>query len=710
MRPTPLQRPWLPAALVLAVAVALSVLLAHWSLRTWVFQADELGYRSFAGWFPEHLPESLWDLHTYPRGAQRLSVWLWGAPLALFGVVDGFRVARWLYVLAFCSTSIPVWLWARAAGVSAWWAAVAATLSLLVPWAVVTSSFLTESVAYPAATWAALAIWNTAARPSLRADLLALGAVAVAVLARTGLLYLALVLVAVCVVQELRGRRPQDAGALRGIAAALAGLPRRHAGLAVAAIGMGIALALGASHELGGAYGARSALDAGLMWQALGHVLAVSAAGTGYVPAIVAIGLAAWQLVRPSSPDLLALALVTLALLFAVTWSVELGGPDERYVMYLAPVYAVAFVLAADRGVLGLPAAAAGAVAIVVATAGATWRPDIGPFGFFAFPAEVFQARVVQITLYERLPGALRPDAPTLTLALAVLAAGVALALAVVRGEARRRVAWAVAGALVVVGFVQATYAARKFAATAGGAPLATRAWVDEATGRRGGVGVYWVPLGPSADLAPGQLDAQYFNQAIDLDVRQGVPRGAAISLLDRSVDVAVEPRSGRLQVVGGQARIPRLMVVPRLAQPTPLAGTVIARSGYLPLDLLRLAEPARARWALTGADPDGWLPAARAARVRVYAAEAGTGRRCLRLALSAPPGLPGTRMFRAHSSEKVLTGAVTVARPTVVAIPFTVPTAVAHADVAVLAPGRTRLPDGRDVSLNVGVGGVADC
>ena len=43
------------------------------------------------------------------------------------------------------------------------------SLSVVVPWAVVTTAFLTENVAYPACLWAVWAIWRAAAEPSVAA-------------------------------------------------------------------------------------------------------------------------------------------------------------------------------------------------------------------------------------------------------------------------------------------------------------------------------------------------------------------------------------------------------------------------------------------------------------------------------------------------------------------------------------------------------------
>ena len=84
---------------------------------------------------------------------------------------------------------------------------VVAVATVTVPWITLSSFLLTEVAAYPAFVWALLGIQASVARPSVRNDLLAVAAIALAVLARTQFYALAAVLPAVLVADALVGRR-----------------------------------------------------------------------------------------------------------------------------------------------------------------------------------------------------------------------------------------------------------------------------------------------------------------------------------------------------------------------------------------------------------------------------------------------------------------------------------------------------------------------
>ena len=124
--------------------------------------------------------------------------------------------------LLFASTAVPVFLLARGAGLARRACHLAAALSIVAPWCVVSGSFLSESAAYPAYAWSLYATWVAVTRPSLRHDLLALLVIAIAVVSRTAMLALAPLLPLAVIWQEwsvgLAGERP---------ARRLRALPRR---------------------------------------------------------------------------------------------------------------------------------------------------------------------------------------------------------------------------------------------------------------------------------------------------------------------------------------------------------------------------------------------------------------------------------------------------------------------------------------------------
>ena len=192
---------WVILAAVCAAAV---VWFLYWGINTHVFQNDEDQYVYLSRWLSEDFPQSLWNFDLYGRGLQRLEVWLLAVPAALFDAPWSLIGGRLLNTIAFVSTAIPVYLLGRGLGLRPRWAALPAAVSVVVPWAVVTTAFLTENVAYPACMWAVWAIWRTAAAPSPWRDATALVLLLVAGLARTGLLLLAPVLPAALLVTGLR--------------------------------------------------------------------------------------------------------------------------------------------------------------------------------------------------------------------------------------------------------------------------------------------------------------------------------------------------------------------------------------------------------------------------------------------------------------------------------------------------------------------------
>ena len=77
-----------------------------------------------------------------------------------------------------------------------------AVLSVAVPWVVLASFLLTESVAYPAFLWATFLAQRAMRRPTAGADVVGLAAIAVAVLARTQFLVLFVALPLAVLIQE----------------------------------------------------------------------------------------------------------------------------------------------------------------------------------------------------------------------------------------------------------------------------------------------------------------------------------------------------------------------------------------------------------------------------------------------------------------------------------------------------------------------------
>lgn len=100
---------------------------------------------------------------------------------------DWFKAANAVF---FALTAVPVYLLARRL-VSAWWAVVAAALSVAIPSSVSVATVMTESVSYLATAWALYAVALALERPTVLRQLALLAAIAVAFLTRSqfGILY-----------------------------------------------------------------------------------------------------------------------------------------------------------------------------------------------------------------------------------------------------------------------------------------------------------------------------------------------------------------------------------------------------------------------------------------------------------------------------------------------------------------------------------------
>ena len=122
-------------------------------------------------------------------------------------IVDGFDQAHILNAFVMSSAAVPAYLLARRLTSSRILPFVVAVATVTVPWITLSSFLLTEVAAYPAFVWALLGIQASVARPSVRNDLLAVAAIALAVLARTQFYALAAVLPAVVIGDALVGRR-----------------------------------------------------------------------------------------------------------------------------------------------------------------------------------------------------------------------------------------------------------------------------------------------------------------------------------------------------------------------------------------------------------------------------------------------------------------------------------------------------------------------
>jgi hypothetical protein len=646
----------IPGWAIVAAASSLAVVwLAYWSLSTHVFQNDEDQYVYLSRWLQTDFPSSLWAFDAYGRGLQRLEIWLLAIPSWLFDSPWSLRGGRVLDTLAFVSTAIPVYLLGRRLALKPQWAALPAVLSILVPWSVVTTGFLTENIAYPACLWAVWAIWRSAVEPSLKRDLLALVLLVVAGAARSGLLLLVPAFPLILAGVSLR---------FGGLRAAL----REH-WLVWSAVAFGILVLLagavglpgaeGIGKRLAGGYQTKIGFDVFDMLAKMGRYLAKVVIGTGFLPAAVALPWLVAQLRRPRDRASFAFALLVIVVTLALLYSLNAAGPDERYVLYLAPLVLLPATLAVARREVSPLGLGVGSALLALMIWRVPWPRDQGPFGYFVTPVEMFWTRTVGIRLDRYLPGGF--DAALFFAAVALGAVGVALAVLLARRlltPGRIGLVIAVVALLVPL---QAQYALSKYVNGAGSksAPSdRTRAFADTLVPKGEAVGEFLEGQGKTPAFFPLWQEVQFYNQRIDRVVSLGpnvnpVPPGDALA-----DGVGYDPRTGRLD-----AAVPDYLVFATPVGSARLQGDVLHASQYVAVGLMRVKQPATLAWSAEGFDALGNVPPESEGRVRFYGAGCGT------FTILAPPDRPAR--WHLASGDEERSGQVAATKTGRVAIPL---------------------------------------
>ncbi|MGZ4258268.1 MAG: hypothetical protein ACXVRE_10945 [Gaiellaceae bacterium] len=338
----------LAVALWLGLAGGLAAVTSR--VSDWFVMTDELLYERLA-LSVDRLHSPLPHVHAQlVPNVNQLYPWLLSIVFRHGAVLHGFHEAHVLDAFVMSSAAVPAYLLARRVAGKGWLALVVSVATAAVPWITLSSFLLTEVVAYPAFVWAALAMQRAIARPTVRNDLLAVAAIAVAVLARTQFYALAAALpVAVLAVAatERSVRRTVRAHLALIVAYIVAGL----AALSLAALG----------HNPLGTYSQTTGgnlLPSGIVGSTLTHIAIVALAG-GLVPFLVGGAWCVSNLRRSESSERTAfawLAFVTVALLTVEVSSFDLrfggGTVRDRYLFYVTPLLLCAFAagLTAARG------------------------------------------------------------------------------------------------------------------------------------------------------------------------------------------------------------------------------------------------------------------------------------------------------------------------------------------------------------------------
>jgi len=697
----------IPAGVPLAVVVALAALvIARYGLDYHVRQNDELnaiiGARFLELGFPEHL---LSRVGYGDRGPERLTAWYIALTNRLATTTAGdFQVGHVAMALAWAAIAIPVHALARGLGLGPWAALVPAAMCAGGTWAIFGITFLNTSLGLLTFTVQLYVLWRVTVRPSVPWELAVLGAFALAVAARVGHAPLVLALVPALVVQAWRDRPPgQSAGAfLRGAPRVVA---RRWPVLTAAAALAVVLLVVVGQRGLLGAYGAGLSQvrpEPGRLYEQAQAVLGRSGLATGFLPVALGMPWLVREALRPRDREGGAFAVLGLGTVVILLYVLYTAAIEERYLVVMLPVVALAFARALFARQLSVVAALPfGAWLAWSAERQREFIPEQDPYTFFVSPGATFLRRVVVNRVDLILPTDVGATRTAIFAGAALLAGGVALA--VTRGPSRARTAVVAATGVAVVawGVVAGTYAMGKFTREAA---FSFRTWdgltfVDAKAGPDGSVGLIADdPPVPGADQK--YYDIAYFNRAVSRTVAvDGVFNFTCCPpALVEPLQAQTDRRTGAVRVTGGV--VPDLLALPmgfrpygfnteRLATGEP-GFALERRRGPLALSFV---APAR------DTEPDGWARAGDPLRRRVFpaAAGAGAGPACWTAMLTAPAIADGPIRYVGHAGARRVTGRL---HPREVA-PVSVPLADREAVSLRIRTSRAgALDDGRRVSL----------
>ncbi len=335
--------------------VAAAVLAGYYSIRanTWAVMTDELQVARLATSIADE-PSLVPTIRSAYYGAHSQLYPLLLAPF--YGTLtppQAATVAHALNALLLVSAAVPAFLLARSVSRSAGAGYAAAALTAVTPWLVLSTTLLTENVAYAAFTWSVLFCHRAIARPSPRRDVVALAGIALAFLARTQLFVIALALPVALVLHEVGVAAREDARTAlpNGVKRAVA----RHRVLSVGyLVGIVVAGLLAVAGQLGGIVGnyvvpfEGDLLPEGF-WSAVAAHFDQIALGVGLLPVVLS---ASWLVTTAIHTDhreahafAALLAVLVPLVLFEVT-SFDLRFTpgqfiQDRYLVYLVPLFAV---------------------------------------------------------------------------------------------------------------------------------------------------------------------------------------------------------------------------------------------------------------------------------------------------------------------------------------------------------------------------------
>ncbi|HEY8303183.1 MAG TPA: hypothetical protein VIG42_01215 [Solirubrobacteraceae bacterium] len=592
-----------------------------------------------------HFPQALIEANggVFPRGPERLSALLLAAGNLLSGrTATQLEAAHVALAAAYAAAAIPTYAIARLVGLGRWWAAGAGALAVCTPLLLFGATLLNTSLALLTAAVAFWAYLGCLLKPRWQADALAILATGLMATARVSYGGLGLALLIAVAIQAWRDAPGREAASR---------LLRDHwLLLGVAGVAVAYLYAHGVS-QTSGYIGVSATPSFPAIWDHLRTSTGQLAVAYALAPFAIAIAWVVRSVLCPRNRATGAFALLVLATFVVLAYINQGGDLEDRYVVALLPLAAVAVVAPfARRELRWLEVGTAGLlVARVVATTQSTQVMD----GFAHFPettdtwfANVWLGRTTLLT------GLSTSTAVTL---LTVGAAAFSAALAVIARRAGRKWQW-IAGAVLVatavIGFAGAWYSAAKLVPSLPGLStdnpaliprsFVQAAFVDEHVHEPVGVLDY---LTHESGLPQQWTAIEMFNARVQATVRiDGQSSGYTCCLSKGALlGLRIDQNTGTVTVAGGA--LPRYLLSAAQWTPGGLVTEPIATSPVTEprVSLERTMLPLRAAWTGPGVPPDGWGIPGQTLRLRVFPATLVSLRRpCLNVALTAP-SLPAT-------------------------------------------------------------------
>ncbi|HYM45717.1 MAG TPA: hypothetical protein VES65_06095 [Solirubrobacteraceae bacterium] len=679
--------------LVGLLIAGVTFLYALYALRVGSFQNDEELYLLLARNLARHFPSALWQSGIYLRGTQRLDPIILALPFSLLRGPGAYRVGHVIQALLFASTALPVFLLARQAKLPRSASMLATTLVLFVPWAVVSTSFLNESVAYPAYAWVLYTAWLAAAQPSTRHEILAILALVLAALSRTALLAMTPILPLAVLWQEWRWEL-KGKGWIRRARELPRRLCSRHP--VVSAV-IALAILMFISNRMGLPPGRNvNALAGSYLVPHIGplsellpryrYYLARMAAGTSFLAFALGLWWVLATLTRPRDGARHALSVVCALGVAGVLLSLLQAGADERYVLYaavpisLALTAALASSIQAGRISLGTALGVVGsALVVVLLIDSVSWPPLGGPYDFFTYPAATFYQRILILHAATVHLPFLHP-APERLVEIAIMIGAAAWVLAARFARAVRPAAVLLGIGLIALGATQLVYSMEKFTASSviSGPDMAELSWVDRHVPDGASVGTLSVSRSETLSYVPIWRVTEFWNTSVKVAAFFGPgsgPGGMWLALGMEVVKLTIQNETGLLSGNNGRpgAKVPDyLLMANQGTNRLGLDGKSIVQDQILPLELIHLSRPARIAWSLAGTTNEGFLASGQPATATIYSgALVGSEPHCATFRLMAPPYFRGRWPYLVISGSKTRRGSLTASQLSTISVPL---------------------------------------